>query len=254
MRSAADSIQLSGPIGEHPPPRQRLLQVPLQITMPRRRTRWLDWLRALIRWPMAPWRGMIPLLNRVAHLEAVLAGQISTVSRLQGALDQDSLTSAYSRLYFMAALRQEVARFVREDRSPGRAKGFVVGLLDLDRFKWLNDHFGHAAGDDALIRVVAAAQRILRRDLDVFARYGGDEFLFLLPQTSLANAYTLADKLRAAVSKIGVTEKGDPLSASIGLAACPTHGAAAQVLLDAADRAMYRAKRRRNAVCIAEVL
>ncbi len=219
-----------------------------------RRSGWLDWLRAVLRWPMAPWRCMSALLDRVARLEAVMAGHLATLNRLQGALEHDGLTGAHSRLYFMAALRQEVARFARENRSSGGAKGFVVGLLDLDQFKQLNDRYGHAAGDDALIRVVEHAHHVLRRDLDVFARYGGDEFVFLLPQTSIHSAHALADKVRTGLAALKCTDTTAHFSVSIGLAACPTHGQDAESLLQAADRAMYRAKSVRNAVRIAEAL
>ncbi len=224
----------------------------LQPVARSRCSRFVNWLRALLRWPMVPWRGMASLLERVDHLEMVMAGHLNTLNRLQGALDHDELTGAHSRLYFMAALRQEVARFVRENRSPGSAQGFVGGVLDLDQFKQLNDRYGHAAGDDALIQVVEHAHRVLRRDLDVFARYGGDEFVFLLPQTSLQNAYFLADKLRAGLVAHKNTDAFVAISVSIGLAACPAHGQDAEFLLQAADRAMYRAKSVRNAVCIAE--
>ncbi len=249
---ATNPLELPNFIIKHKPP-DPIFQKALSWQMARgRRLAWRDWLRAVLRWPIAPWRCMTALLDRVAQLEAVMAGHLTTLSRLQGALDHDGLTGAHSRLYFMAALRQEVARFAREHRAPGGARGFVVGLLDLDQFKLLNDRYGHATGDEALILVVAQAQRILRRDLDVFARYGGDEFVFLLPQTSLQSAHVLADKLCAAAAALRFDKEGLSFSTSIGLAACPEHGMDAEALLHAADRAMYQAKRLRNSVCIAE--
>ncbi len=251
---ATNSLELPSLIIEHVPPDPSFYKA-LSWQMARgRRPAWLDWLRAVLRWPMAPWRCMSALLDRVARLEAVMAGHLTTLSRLQCALDHDALTGAHSRLYFMAALRQEVARFARENRSTGGAKGFVVGMLDLDQFKLLNDRYGHAAGDEALIRLVEHAHHVLRRDLDVFARYGGDEFVFLLPQTSIHSAHFLADKLRAGLATLKHTEKCTAISVSIGLAACPAHGQDAESLLQAADRAMYRAKSVRNAVRIAEDL
>lgn len=213
-----------------------------------RRSRLLHWLRVLLRWPIAPWRCMAALLDRIGRLEAGLASQVKTLTRLQSALDHDSLTTAHSRLYFEAALRQEVARFTREHCQPSGGKGFVVGLIDIDQFKPLNDRRGHAIGDLALIRVVEAAQRILRRQGDVFARYGGDEFVFLLPQTSLESAHELAEKLRASVAALTIANLADPISISIGLAVCPMHGISAVALLQAADGALYRAKTTRNAV------
>ncbi len=252
MWSTADHLELASQIPEHLP---SALVLPTNFLHPvahSRRSQWLNWLRALLRWPMVPWRDMGALLDRVDHLEAVLARHLNTLNRLQGALDHDGLTGAYSRLYFMASLRQEVARFARENRAPGSAKGFVVGLLDLDQFKRLNDCFGHSTGDEALVRVAEYAHRILRRDLDVFARYGGDEFVFLLPHTSIHSARSLANTLRAGLAGSKDTDASIAISVSIGLAACPVHGQTAEALLQAADRAMYRAKSDRNAVCIAE--
>lgn len=252
MLSIADPLEFSKQHSEFIPCDPSFPKRFTQPVVRSRRAGWLGWLRALLRWPMAPWRDMASLLDRVDHLEAVLTRHFNTLNRLRDALDHDGLTRAHSRLYFMAALRQEVARFVRENRSPGSAQGFVVGVLDLDQFKQLNDRYGHAAGDDALIQVVEHAHRVLRRDLDVFARYGGDEFVFLLPQTSLQNAYFLADKLRAGLVAHKSTDACVAISVSIGLAACPAHGQDAEFLLQAADRAMYRAKSVRNVVCIAE--
>lgn len=176
-----------------------------------------------------------------------MAGNAATLQRLQIALDYDSATGAHSRLYFMAALRQEVARFFRDAHS-STEKGFTVGLLDVDRFKQFNDRHGHPAGDLLLQRVVSEAQRLLRREGDVFGRYGGDEFAFLLPQTPLQAACALAERLREAVGTLLLPADWQPITLSIGLAACPQHGDSLEGLLQAADCALYRAKRTRNAV------
>src|SRR5437867_409482 len=81
----------------------------------RYRSRWLDWLRALLDWLIAPWHRMTALVRQIAQLETVMAGHVATLHRLQSALDYDALTGAHSRLYLLAALRQEVARFARDD-------------------------------------------------------------------------------------------------------------------------------------------
>lgn len=174
----------------------------------------------------------------------------ATIQRLQTALDYDPLTQAHSRLYFFAALRQEVARFGRDAHSSD-GKGFAVGILDVDHFKQINDHHGHQYGDEVLIRVTKEAHRLLRREGDVFGRYGGDEFVFLLPQTPIEAARALAEKLREAVETLLLPEGAIPITLSMGLAACPDQGACVDSLLQAADAALYRAKRNRNSVRVA---
>jgi diguanylate cyclase (GGDEF)-like protein len=180
----------------------------------------------------------------------VIAGHVATLQRLQTALDYDNMTGAHSRLYFLAALRQEVARFTRDDHALA-GQGFTVGILDVDHFKQINDGHGHEHGDKTLLRVVEESHRLLCRDLDVFARYGGDEFVFLLPQTSIQPARALAEKLRAAMASLLLPDGWEPITVSIGLAACPEHGENVESLLHAADWALYRAKQTRNAVCLA---
>jgi diguanylate cyclase (GGDEF)-like protein len=202
-----------------------------------------------IRWLLAPWQRTGALVQQIAQLELIIAGQVVTLQRLQNALDYDGLTGAHSRLYFLAALRQEVARFVRDDHTCC-GKGFTVGLLDVDHFKRINDRLGHEHGDQALLEVVETAHRILRRDCDVFARYGGDEFAFLLPQTPIEGAHKIAERLRGAVAARALGVGRSPLTLSIGVASYQS-GDTVETLLRAADEALYRAKGTRNAVCFA---
>jgi diguanylate cyclase (GGDEF)-like protein len=203
----------------------------------------------LLRWLAAPWRNLSDTVQQISQLQVVLAGHVATLQRLQTALDYDGLTGAHTRLFFFAALRQELARFIR-DSHLDKADVFTIGMLDVDRFKSINDRHGHAIGDLLLIRIADEARRILRRDGDVFARLGGDEFALLLPQTSLDGARAIADSLRAAIASLQLP--GEPsISVSIGLAECPTDGSQSDMLLHAADCAMYRAKQKRNAVCVA---
>jgi diguanylate cyclase (GGDEF)-like protein len=166
---------------------------------------------------------MAHLVIQISQLEVVLAGHVATLQRLQTALDYDALTGAHSRLYFLAALRQDIARFVRDEHALS-GKGFTIGILDVDRFKLINDLHGHLCGDQALLGIVDKAVRLLRREGDVFARFGGDEFVFLLPQTPIEAARVLAEKLRLAVASLRFPNGGQPLTVSIGLASCPDHG------------------------------
>lgn len=210
----------------------------------------LEWLAELGRWLRAPWHRSTGLSRQIAQLETFMASQVATLQRLQTALDYDSLTGAHSRLYFLAALRQEFARFARDEHSQN-GRGFTVGILDVDCFKQINDRHGHQRGDQALLRIAEQANRLLRREGDVFARFGGDEFAFLLPQTPIESACALAEKLRIAVASLD-PPSGPTLTVSIGLACGPAHGRNVESLLHAADCALYRAKVTRNTVYVAE--
>jgi diguanylate cyclase (GGDEF)-like protein len=118
-------------------------------------------------------------------------------------------------------------------------------MFDLDNFKAINDGRGHAAGDDAL-RVVGRLITAEFRATDIAARYGGEEFAVILPSTSKTEAFAAAEKLRTSVAALGLRSGRDgyeiPVTASIGVAAAGDGAPDATRLLEAADRALYRAK------------
>jgi diguanylate cyclase (GGDEF)-like protein len=148
----------------------------------------------------------------------------------------DSLTGLYNRTYFFTALEREIAR---GDRS-GRA--FCLVMLDLDDLKAVNDRFGHIAGDQVL-RGVADIVRSGVRKIDVAARYGGDEFVALLPETDPTGGWVVAEKIRLTVAEQGLGG-GDPgPTVSVGVVSYPADGRSADALLVSADRAMYASKR-----------
>lgn len=149
----------------------------------------------------------------------------------------DDLTGLFNRRHVEARLVQEL------DRARRYAYPFSLALLDVDELKLINDSLGHRAGDEALRRVADALAAHVR-SADLAARFGGDEFVLLLPHTSVSEAEALAHRVRRAV---GVTAPGDPyrVTVSIGLAGFvpPGNGPSPRELLDAADRALLRAKR-----------
>ncbi|NTU83385.1 MAG: diguanylate cyclase [Chloroflexales bacterium] len=152
----------------------------------------------------------------------------------------DPLTGLYNRRYFFELAQRELER-VR------RAQGaMAVLLLDIDNFKQVNDSFGHQAGDDAL-RAVADLLRDNLRAADVSARYGGEELVVLLPDTSLARAVAAAERLRLALNRLSIeTRKGQiRLTASFGVSAIESDllGVSLDTLLAHADEACYTAKR-----------
>lgn len=156
----------------------------------------------------------------------------------------DSLTGLYSRDYFLVEIEQEIMRAARSGRS------FSLLMFDLDGLKAANDRFGHASGD-ALLRAVADTLRGDIRVTDVAARYGGDEFMLLLPETDLAGAMLVAEKVRIDIDRLGLPHAGLVIrtSASMGLVTYPEDGRSSTDLMRRADLAMYEAKRRgRNQV------
>lgn len=140
-----------------------------------------------------------------------------------------------------------------QDEALRRGRGLVVMLLDLDRFKQINDNYGHDAGDQVL-RTVAARLQAAVRDSDVIARLGGDEFLLLLPHTELLDAARrIAIDLIRRVSEPIALEEGpiERIGVSIGIAAFPRHGRDIHLVRKHADAAMYEAKRQgRNGFAI----
>jgi diguanylate cyclase (GGDEF)-like protein len=175
-------------------------------------------------------------------LLAYLAGVYASAERRVRAqvleLSQsDSLTGLYNRGQLFPRLEQEVQRTRRSGR------GFCVLMIDLDGLKAINDSMGHLRGDEVLRsvgRVIAGSIR----GVDAAYRYGGDEFLVLLPETEFVGAYVVAEKIREGVEEIGASLASDEASTSvsIGLVSHPEDGWSVEELTIAADRAMYQAK------------
>ena len=136
-------------------------------------------------------------------------------------------------------IRDTARRMVAE--ATRGARPLAALLLDLDHFKNINDTYGHGPGDEVLA-AVGEALRSTVRESDFAGRYGGEEFLILLPDTDLASGLAVAEKLRAAVGLIGVAGVDRPITTSVGVATLPGHGHDTPTLLRSADRALYRAK------------
>jgi two-component system cell cycle response regulator len=156
----------------------------------------------------------------------------------------DGMTGLWNRRNFDLRLESELSRAVRFSEP------FAVVFVELDQMKAVNDRHGHQAGDTVLIELARRLTEAVR-EVDVVARWGGDEFTLLLPKTGLAGALRLAEKIRAAVADAPfVVDTGElDITISVGVAAYPEHGAAGKDLVAAADAAMYQAKARgRNRV------
>ena len=152
----------------------------------------------------------------------------------------DPLTGLLNRRYMEERLLEEVKRSNRH----GFPMSFM--MIDVDHFKTYNDHFGHPAGDDAL-RTVGHVIRETLRSADIAARYGGEEFSILLPQTTGEEAAAIAERIRSNVEHESFTHR--QITISIGVASCAADVCSSKVLVSAADKALYEAKRRgRNMV------
>ncbi len=145
----------------------------------------------------------------------------------------DSLTGLMNRRALF-----DMADYLFERLAQG--KNLVVMFADLDKFKAVNDTYGHAAGDDVL-KEFAITLRDCMRGSDIAARFGGDEFVLLLPNTALDEARAVALRLQARTEQFAQQKQID-LSVSIGIGEAPTHGQDLAVLLEQVDQAMYRAK------------
>jgi two-component system cell cycle response regulator len=152
----------------------------------------------------------------------------------------DPLTGLWNYRYLRESLRREVERASRFGRM------LAVLVLDLDHFKDVNDTYGHAAGD-AVLGEFARRIRVGLREVDVAFRQGGEEFVVLLPETDAYGGAIVAERLGAAVRDRPMPVDGHtdqiPVTVSIGVAVFPEHGATAQQVLAAADRALYAAKK-----------
>lgn len=158
------------------------------------------------------------------------------VQKIRLLADKDMLTGLWNRRSAEDSLSQLHHKWLRN------GEGYAVVLLDLDHFKQINDKFGHHAGDAALRQASLVMTNALRES-DVLCRFGGEEFLVILPGASLKQAHQVAEKLRGSLSARAMRweEKDVPLSASFGCAAI-LPGMNVSQLISAADHAMYQAK------------
>jgi len=154
----------------------------------------------------------------------------------------DGLTGIANRRHFDVALERELRRAQRADGA------LALLLVDIDSFKAYNDHFGHQQGDSCLTMVAQELAGMLKRPADLAARYGGEEFAAVLPDTTLEQARVLADRIRAHVAGLGLQQAPaahhPEVTLSIGVAAFDRARLnAPEALIEAADKALYAAKR-----------
>jgi diguanylate cyclase (GGDEF)-like protein/putative nucleotidyltransferase with HDIG domain len=174
------------------------------------------------------------LLHTLADLIAGAYHNAQTFQKAQEQAITDGLTGVKTHRFFMEGLSSEWKRSSRAGRS------FALVLMDLDRFKFVNDFYGHLEGDLVLQRVGQILETNCRRS-DVVARYGGDEFVILMPETTMEQARQLSSKLRGWISADPLLREKN-ISASFGIASYPLHGSSPQELIQVADASMYLSK------------
>jgi len=189
------------------------------------------------------------LLDRIENLERhnreleVRNQQLElNVRHLVSLVYVDALTGLYNRRYFNAALDAEI------ERATQSGKPFALLLCDIDFFKHHNDTYGHAHGDEVLLRIAVLMKQACRRPRDFAARYGGEEFALLLPHMNAREAVQFADRLRTGVKSLAIPHTASDMAAqvtiSIGVTICGGgfSSRTRRHLVRAADHALYRAK------------
>jgi diguanylate cyclase (GGDEF)-like protein/putative nucleotidyltransferase with HDIG domain len=187
----------------------------------------------------------LQVLTTIADLISGALHHAITFQRAQEQAMTDGLTGLKTHRFFMESLSAEWKRATRAGRP------FSLVLIDLDRFKFVNDFYGHLEGNQVLQRVSKILEENCRRS-DVVARYGGDEFVILMPETNMEQARQLSGKLRAMLCSETLLRERN-ISGSFGIASYPVHGSTPQELVQVADSAMYLSKHQGgNAVSSAE--
>jgi diguanylate cyclase (GGDEF)-like protein len=193
--------------------------------------------------PVRVWQdNEIMLMRTVADQMAVAVNHARLFQQMQQQALTDGLTGCFNRRFFEIQLERDLHLATRM-RQP-----VSLILIDIDHFKRVNDTHGHDAGDAAL-RILAGELREEVRGVDTAARYGGEEFAIILPQAGPEGALAVAERLRMRIERTEVPGVGS-ITASLGIATFPLHASSRDLLVTAADRALYQAKRTgRNRTC-----
>ena len=192
-------------------------------------------------------RDDVDLVVRLANEAAVAIENAQIYASAKAKADADELTGLHNHRYFKERLNEEI------DRCSRSGEVFSLLLMDLDFFKTYNDIYGHIFGDE-ILRGVGRLLKVSTRQNDIAARYGGDEFAVILPQTSLDDAKMVAERVRRQL-EVTMNWKGIHVTCSIGIACCLTDGVVCEQVIQAADSALYHAKRAGgNRVCLARDL
>ena len=188
-------------------------------------------------------------LISLGEMAAMSISGLKLRQKLESQSIRDGMTGLFNRSFMEIALEREI------NRAERTAKPIAVMMVDIDHFKQFNDTFGHEAGD-IVLREVAETMRLAVRGEDIVCRYGGEEFVVIMPEMTSRAALDRAEMMRRMVGDLALRFRGQPLrqvTISIGMAMYPENGESEEELLRTADHAMYAAKHRgRNRVVPAD--
>lgn len=179
------------------------------------------------------------LAETVAQNIAMSFANLKLQEKLRYQSLRDPLTGLYNRRYLQDALSKEL------DRASRRQQFVSLIMLDVDHFKRFNDIYGHSAGDFVLATVGTYLQSNIRQ-YDIACRYGGEELIIVMPDASIEDSITRSEEIRIGIKKLEPVYEGkklESISVSIGVSCFPHHSITTQGLIDAADRALYKAKK-----------
>jgi diguanylate cyclase (GGDEF)-like protein len=187
--------------------------------------------------PHAYTQDQIRLLETISTQAAIAIENARLYSQMQQLAITDSLTGIFNRRHFFDLASKELNRAVRYK------KDLSILMIDLDHFKRVNDTHGHRVGDQVLYAVAQLCSQALRK-VDLIGRYGGEEFIALLPETNLEKAQITAERMcrKLAEAEFQTSQGTMKTTASFGLTSMQPGGESLESLLDRSDRALYRAK------------
>jgi len=180
----------------------------------------------------------LSLFTNIAAQVSIYLENARLYDRMQKLATIDTLTGLLTRRQFFMLANREVERARRYKKS------LAILMLDIDHFKQVNDTYGHSAGDQVLQEVALLCMQVMRR-VDIIGRYGGEEFVFCLPEASLASAVGAAERLRKLIAEaeINTSQGAVRIRVSLGVAGLNSRYNELETLLECADRALYAAKR-----------
>jgi diguanylate cyclase (GGDEF)-like protein len=173
------------------------------------------------------------------HFAVDITDRKKQEAQIHDIANRDALTGLTNRRYFNVKLRKELNSSAGDGIAP-----LTLVLMDLNGFKLVNDTYGHPIGDKLLVQISRRLQSVLR-DCDILCRWGGDEFVIMLPNSSAEQAQALARRLSSTFDQpFKLDQLTITSSCSIGMARYPENGSTAEALLQAVDQAMYSSKRK----------